>query len=154
MYKSKIATLLLLFTTFGLAGCKVTGGGRIVSEYDRATFGFNANSCSGQLRGQFTLVNNNVDPKIRLSAEVTDVMECLPGDETCNCDLGETFITADYTSNNKQAPGAGELEVCVFDGGEGQGAVDSAEVRILTGPFGGYQIEGTVQGNVQEHDCN
>lgn len=158
---SKLGLTAILTLSLAAAACseptKMTGGGRIdaLPFYDttKASFGFNGNSCDGDVKGHFNFVDNTyAGGDVRLGADVTTADYCLFFG--CGyCFEGEVVIDATYESHVNGNRGTGTLQACLRDGGEGQDAEDNVFMAVLSGPFTGYAIEGPIRGNTQEHGC-
>lgn len=125
------------------AGCtsKVTGAGSLRGlGGDRAIFTASFDSCKGidHAQGGFLYKDKNNDVSVK-------------GD----------LVAISYPHNSKQ-PGSGVAILCIRDGGEGKKA-DSADFVAIglwrnldgfpgSGPF--HANAGTLQGNMQSHDCS
>jgi hypothetical protein len=169
-------SVLILSTLLTLTGClvtvpgKITGGGWIPSisgmEKEKASFGFNANSCEGlsYAEGHFNFRDKYADfpGGVKMNGEILEAYECEEqesGTSTCYCDgIFEPpwhEISVYYRSTNPKRRGEGEAIICIKDNGEGENAVlaDTAFAEVLSGPYVGYKNIGFVQGNVQSHEC-
>lgn len=180
--KSSVFAALAIVVGFGAAGCapaKVTGGGWIEGKLDpsvKANFGFNGDSCNGPVQGKFNFHDKSAS--LKANGDVTSVANCLEPDAdgelpaacvACLTYLYENPPSDDYTgegnligvdfsyrSTNPKDPGEGLGYACVLDNGEGYNASfsDVALVAFYSGPYTGYVNGGTVQGNIQEHECS
>ncbi|WP_428265000.1 hypothetical protein [Haliangium sp.] len=154
--KNTVSLLALALVTLALVACeipsKATGGGSIDGYAGSASFGFNADSCDGDVKGRFQY--NDHDADVKFNGDVDGAGECdILGCGTF-CLGGETRIGGTYESTNPFAPGSGTFEACVLDIGEGSGLHGNAFLYVFSGPYAGYATEGLVSGNVQEHGCN
>lgn len=171
--------------TVGVYG-KVTGGGSIQSEsgVKEASFGFNADNCAQHRVGmgrfnyhdKYATIQGKVIPGgVKMNGHITIACKCetvtepKPSDCDCNYVIDKGLagswyqLTLHYISTNPKHPKdkhvekTGIAEVCVQDNGEGTNAVaDLAYIRVNTGPYAGYELEGgrLVQGNIQSHECD
>jgi hypothetical protein len=146
-----LRTLFVIVLVLLLAGCaKYTGGGWIESDLDgnKANFGFIADGCYDDFElatGQFNFHDKYADPPVKMKGEVLKVMKW--GGMHC--------VFLHYESKDRANPGDGFAKACVIDGGEGFNAEDPdwVKIKIMGGPFGGYENSGVVQGNIQKHEC-
>jgi hypothetical protein len=177
--------ILILSAVLGLTGClvsvsvpgKVTGGGWMPSvsdvEKEKATFGFNADSCDGleYAQGHFNFHDKYASdfPEwpggVKMKGDILEAYKCElqssdTNTSTCYCgamleDIPWHEIRVQYRSTNPKCPGEGEAIVCIWDNGEGENAElpDTARIEVWSGPYVGYQNEGFVKGNVQSHEC-
>jgi len=63
-------------------------------------------------------------------------------------------LDVNYTSTNTAFPGTGTASVCVIDNGQGSNASeDQLAIVVESGPYGGYENSGSVQGNISAQTC-
>jgi hypothetical protein len=153
---------------------KVTGGGTIPSvKYGKANFGFNGNSCKGEVKGNFNYHDKSAwgydypSGGVKLHGSVEKAAKCLdvldpttdyaPAFCSLVCKkLGLPALGVEvlYESTNPKAPGYGTAWACMRDNGEGAKSYDDQVVIVVKdGPYKGYKNYGKVQGNIQEHGC-
>lgn len=148
----------MLFATVllgSLTACKglYTGGGWIDStEGDgKANFGFNVTNCEGYVEGHFNYRDKNAG--IKMNGEIVEFKQCFFGDcKIFDCDY---YSIVDYRSTNPKVPGYGQAWICAGDGGEGANSseLDDVWIYVIDGPYDGYFNFGSVNGNIQQHEC-
>lgn len=145
---------------------KVTGGGTIPGPNGgKANLGFNGDSCSGDVTGQFNYVD--IKSKVKANGDVVKAKRCVDADTEdaefsllcglCKLAVGVPSygLKVNYRSTEPTKPGAGTAIACVVDNGQGAKATgkDLAAIYVIDGPFGGYSAKGPVQGNIKSHAC-
>ena len=156
-----------------LVGAKITGGGNITPDAGtlngtKPNFSVSGDSCDDPLqptgRVQF---HDNDAPNwaggggLRLQATVIHVTQCETAggcdDQTGQqdkCPQGAYVASGGYQSTNPKFPGIGVMAACLKDNGEGKnGTGDLMGLGISGGPYDGYRVRGTVNGNIQGHAC-
>lgn len=159
----------------------VNGGGRVKEfvsvfgleanpwESKGATVTFNTDSCDGfeSSTGRLSIIDNTVEPKIKIKAEVTTVVSCgididtvAGNEELCQefapslpCGFTFSLIQAKYETKDG---GTGTLEACSLDSkvpGFAAGLEDGVGVLVLSGPYQGYSFIGAFDGNIVEKVC-
>ena len=140
------------------------------------TFTLGANSCGDGTTGHFNFLQhpNAVLPgheRIRFNGIIDDAKTCeyvgtfngVIDDDCQSCTNSALFgfsepfavVTGTYTSNSQQTQGeTGRLIACFRDNGEGRFAMpDMAYMKVRSGPFEDFVVEGTIQGNAQTGEC-
>jgi hypothetical protein len=166
-----------------VAGCnsKVTGGGSLQGlGGERASFSVNFDSCKGidKAKGGFLYKDKSSALSVKGTlvgisyplngvCAFVDGLPGLPGGPGSPIAPGPTGAAVSYAavatweSNDPKQPGRGEAVLCIRDGGEG-GKADSADFVAIalwreSEPFPGstpFHVNGgTIQGNMQSHDC-
>ena len=120
-------------------GCKVTYGGRITPNGDKATFGGNAKSHPSGPKGQEQYQDHG--PAMNLNVHSTDVLSV-----TCTAEQQSASIFGTATINGA---GSVNFRIDVTDNGEPGAESDTYRIR-LSSPYdsGTQTLEG---GNVQVH---
>ncbi|HET6469975.1 MAG TPA: hypothetical protein VFG43_16495 [Geminicoccaceae bacterium] len=156
-----------------ISGCalpaKVTGGGTLPGKVaGKANLGFNGESCSGSVVGQFTYADTKSG--VKMNGDVVEAVECLDYEDQ-STDVAPAFCAAtclpavglpaygfevNYRSTNPKQPGSGQAIACVVDNGQGVKATSADEVVlvVVTGPFAGYLNQGPIKGNIKSHGCD
>jgi hypothetical protein len=97
-----------------------------------------------------------------MNGDILEAYECdeqASGTQGCYCDdLFEVpwhEIRVHYRSTDPKYPGEGKAIICMRDNGEGKKAVlaDTIRIEVTSGPYMGYINMGSVQGNIQAHEC-
>jgi hypothetical protein len=136
-------------------------------EKERAHLAFNADSCEGldYARGHFNYRDKYASdfPRgVKMNGDILEAYECdeqASGTQGCYCDdLFEVpwhEIRVHYRSTDPKYPGEGKAIICMRDNGEGKKAVlaDTIRIEVTSGPYMGYINMGSVQGNIQAHEC-
>ncbi|MDH5630861.1 MAG: hypothetical protein OEY96_11980, partial [Gammaproteobacteria bacterium] len=146
---------------------KVTGGGTIASAAGegKANFGFNGDSCSGQVTGKFNFHDKDFGAEtggVKMNGTVKATDHCVASgtgtklNTMCSQCANGYLITLDYKSTNPKKKGNGSAMACVKDNGQGMKATssDSIWVKVTSGPYSGYNNNGNVQGNIKAHSCD
>ena len=167
--KTTVVSLLIC----SVVGCanpgKITGGGKLIGYdgFDIAAFGFNGDTCDGDLNnptGHFNFVDQEAGVKMNGSLEAHGV--CVDPDQwegewlALDCIFSPFpypvhLVVANYRSTKPRNRGEGQFLAYVKDNGEGGKASgdDQMQILVFSGPFAGYLQEGVVQGNVKDHTC-
>jgi len=147
---------------------KVTGGGWVeVGSGAKANFGFTGSSCDDPSNptGRFNFHDRTApgyDGGVRMNGTVIDISQCQEGTGDCaqtatvagECPEGGYLIQVGYRSTNPRLRGTGTAAACVLDNGEGKkGTGDLIGLGVESGPYQGYDVQGTIHGNIQAHWC-
>ena len=145
---------------------EVSGGGWLTTDRGKANFGFSASNCEDPANptGTFNFHDKTAPGfvgGVKINGEVVNVGQCTL-DAGCKpeeqpdleCPKGGYVVQVTYTSTNPRLPGTGTAVACLVDNGEGiNGTGDLAGLIVGDGPFEGYQVRGTIKGNIQAHLC-
>ena len=122
-------------------------------------FKFTGDDCDREVKGEFDFEDVTVKPQVSLRGEVIETEVCDFFSCANYCFEDEVFLQATYTSQNHDYPGDGKLTVCLRDGRQGfakatqYGYVNGLFFKIISGPYAGYVVEGSVEGTFTKDKC-
>lgn len=181
--KASYLGLLMLTAMAAAGGCakmdgRVTAGGTLNSKggAGNAVFTAEAARCDGEISGHVNYRDNTaLDWQsvggVAFKADVFDAGLCSDepvspdglDDETRHCKqdicMGGMYqVEFNYNSTNPQVPGEGVGFACMIDIGEGVKTGSGANgllniMQLESGPYTGYNNAGTMNGNIQLHEC-